>query len=278
MPYVAPRSLDAAVALLTENKGAMVLAGGHTLLLEPHRSKLRDALLVDLRHVPNLSGVQTVDGGLRIGALTTLSDLVAPPAVRASYGVLADVVEATGDPQLRNRATIGGSLATDAPDNEFPGVAVLYAATLDVTGKKARTVDADDFFSGKATLSAGDIITAINLPARWPRTGVAYFAHRNAATRSPICSVGVGVALDTDGRIASSRVVLIGGAERPVRLQALEKQLHKATAVDAMGAARTAADGVTMRTDLFASADYRQHLARVLTERALQQALERAGG
>jgi aerobic carbon-monoxide dehydrogenase medium subunit len=277
MPYAAPRSLDDAVRL-TRKKGARVLAGGHTLLVEPSRSQIRDALLVDLRLVPNLAGISSADGGLKIGAMTTLSDIIADARVRTSYAVLAEVAEHTGDVQLRNRATLGGNLANTDPDNEFPAIAVLLAATIDMVGKKARTVEADAFFSGKGALAAGEIITALNLPARLPRTGVAYLAHRNPATRAPICGVGVGVALDEDGTVTSSRVVLVGAADRPVRLQNVEKQLSKARAGDVGTAAARAGDGATMRTDLFASADYRKHLTSVLAERALHQALERAGG
>ncbi|HUE84589.1 MAG TPA: FAD binding domain-containing protein [Vicinamibacterales bacterium] len=278
MPYAAPRSLDEAVSLLTRNRGARVLAGGHTLLLEPSRSQTRGALLVDLRLVPNLTGISNTDGGLRIGAMTTLSDIVADARVRTSYGVLAEIAERTGDVQLRNRATLGGNLANPDHDNEFPAIAVLLAATIDIAGKKARAVDADDFFSAKVALATGEIITAINLPARLPRTGVAYVAHRNPATRAPICGVGVGLALGEDLTVTSCRVVLVGATDRPTRLSNVEKTLAKARAADARQAAAGAGEGATMRTDLFASADYRKHLTGVLTERALNQALERAGG
>ncbi len=281
MPYAAPRSLDEAVTLLGK-KGARVLAGGHTLLLEPSRSQMREALLVDLRLVPNLSGISSetgeLKGGMKIGAMTTLSDIIADARVRDSYGVLAEIARRTGDVQSQNRATLGGNLANPDADNEFPAILVLLAATIDIAGKKPRTVEADDFLSGKATLAAGEIITAVAFPARVPRTGVAYMAHRNPATRTPICGVGVGVALADDSTVASSRVVLVGAAERPMRLANVEKQLSKARAADARKAAAGAGDGATMRTDLFASADYRKHLTGVLTERALHQALERAGG
>jgi carbon-monoxide dehydrogenase medium subunit len=103
-------------------------------------------------------------------------------------------------------------------------------------------------------------------------------AHRNPATRTPICGVGVGVALGEDKTVTSSRVVLVGAADRPTRLANVEKQLTKATVADARGAAKVAGEGATMRSDLFAAADYRKHLTGVLTERALNQALERAGG
>jgi carbon-monoxide dehydrogenase medium subunit len=278
MPYAAPRSLEEAVALLRKNAGALPLAGGHALLLEPNRSRVRDLLLVDLRHVPNLAGITAVDGGLKIGAMTTLAEIAAHPTVRASYQVLAEVADTTGDAQLRNRATLGGSLAVASPENEFPAIALLLAATIDIAGKGARTIHADDFFSGKAVLGAGDIITAMTVPARIPRTGIAYVAHRNAATGAPVTAVGIGLAFGDDNTVTSTRAVLVGGTERPVRLTALEKQLTKSRRDAVMTAAAAAADGISLRSDLFASADYRAHLTRVLAARALKQALERAGG
>lgn len=278
MPYAAPRTLQEAVTLLRKNDGALPLAGGHALLVEPSRSKVRHLLLVDLRHVPDLAGITSADGGLRIGAMTTLAEIASHPTVRASYGILGELADTTGDVQLRNRATLGGSLAVASPENEYPAIAVLLAASLEIAGKKTRTVAADDFFSGKAALGAGDIITAMTVPARIPRTGFAYVAQRNAASGAPICAVGVGVALGSDGSVTSSRAVLVGGAEAPVRLTRLEKQLTQSRAEQALEAAGSAPDGVTMRTDLFASADYRTHLTRVLAARALKQALARAGG
>lgn len=279
MPYAAPRTLDEAVTLLAKNHGARVLAGGHTLLVEPGRSKIAGALLVDLRHVPNLGGISRPEDGLRIGAMTTLAEIAADPAVGSSYGVLAEAAQNTGDPQLRNRATLGGSLADTSPENDVPALAVLYAATIEIAGRKGtRSVSADDFLAGKGAPSGAEIITALLLPARQPRTGIAYHAQRNATTLAPICSVGVGVALADDGTVSSTRVVLVGGADRPVRLRAVEKKLTGKRRADALRGAASAGDEVTMRTDLFASADYRKHLTRVLTERALTQALERAGG
>jgi carbon-monoxide dehydrogenase medium subunit len=216
---------------------------------------------------------------LKVGAMTTLSDIAADTTIRQSYGVLAELADQTGDAQLRNRATLGGSLANTDADNAFPAIAVLLDATIEVTGAKgARFIAADDFLSGKASLARGEIITALTLPAREPRTGVAYEAHKNPATLAPLCAVGAGVVLASDGAVAASRVVLVGGGDRPQRMQNVEKQLAKKRGDEAIKAAASAGHGITMRTDLFASADYRTHLTRVLTERALKQALERAGG
>ena len=278
MPYAAPTRLEDAISLLSTTPGARVLAGGHQLLVEPSRSRLGNALLVDLRRIRDLAGVTAADGGVRIGAMTTLADIAANDTIRRSYSVLAAVAGATGDAQLRNRATIGGSLAISEPDNEYPAIAVLLSATVEIRGKKTRSVHADDFFSGNGSPEGGEIITALTLPDRIPRTGFAFVAHRNPATRTPLCGAGVGVALDEAGGVTAARVVLVGAAERPVRQRAVEKLLVKNASADEIRSAAAAAEGVAMRNDLFASADYRRHLTGVLTERALKQAVALAGG
>lgn len=277
MPYAAPRTLDDALTLLARNKEARVLAGGHTLLVEPERSRLGDRLLVDLRHVPDLTGITINAQGVTIGAMTTLGDIAANPTIRQSYAVLAELIEGTGDPQLRNQATIGGSLAH--PGSEFRAVAVILAATVAISGtKKSRQVDADDLLAGTSEPGAGDVITAITLPPRLPRTGLALAVQRNSADRSPIAGAAVGVVVDDAGSVTKSRVVAVGVGERPVRLRKVERQLAGTSGEAALAAAAAAGDEVPGHADLFASADYRNHLTRVLAGRALSQALQRAGG
>ena len=278
--YTAPKSLDEAVSLLAKNPDARVLAGGHALLVEPGRSRVAKSLLVDLRKVPGLAGIDhDASGGVKIGAMTTLSAIAADAGLRKTYPALAEAADATGDPQLRNRATLGGSIVTSDPEADFPALALALGATIQVTGPKgARSVSADDFFGGKAPLAAGDVVTAVVLPAPAARTGTAYEAVRNPSTLGPICGVVATVTLGADGAVSASRVALAGAAERPTRLAGAEKAATGKKAGDAAAAAGAAAgDGTTMRGDLFASADYRKHLTRVLTERAVKQALDRAG-
>jgi len=279
--YAAPGSLDEAVALLAKNSDARVLAGGHGLLVEPGRSRVANSLLVDLRKVPGLAGIEAdKSGGVKIGAMTTLAAIAADAGLLKTYPALALAAEMTGDPQMRNRATLGGSIASSDPEADLPAIALALDAAIQVTGPKgARSVKADDLFGGKASLAAGDVITAVVLPAPAARTGTAYEVVRNPSTLGPICGVVATVTVGADGTVTASRVALAGAAERPTRLAGAEKAATGKKGGEAAAAAAGAAagDGTTIRGDLFASADYRKHLTRVLTERAIKQAFDRAG-
>ena len=171
--YAAPGSLDEAVSLLAKNSDARVLAGGHGLLVEPGRSRVANSLLVDLRKVPGLAGIDAdKSGGVKIGAMTTLAAIAADAGLRKTCPALALAAETTGDPQMRNRATLGGSIAGSDPEADLPAIALALDATIQVTGPKgARSVKADDLFGGKASLAAGDVITAVVLPLRRPGLG-----------------------------------------------------------------------------------------------------------
>lgn len=279
--YAAPKSVDEAVSLLSKNADARVLAGGHGLLVEPGRSRVANSLLVDLRKVPGLAGIgKDGSGGVKIGAMTTLAAIAADAGMKQTYPALAEAAEMTGDPQMRNRATIGGSIASSDPEADLPALLLALDATIQVTGSKgARSVKADEFFGAKSTLGAGDVITGVVLPAPAARTGTAYGAVRNPSTLAPLCGVVATVTLGADGAVTASRVVLAGAADRATRLSGAEKALAGKKGGDAAAAAAgvAAGDGTTMRGDLFASADYRKHLSRVLTERAVKQAFDRAG-
>lgn len=276
--YAAPRTIDEAVSLLKE-KNARVLAGGHTLLVEPSRSRLADARLVDLRRIPGLAGIDAdAGGGVRIGAMATLSAIAASEAVKKSWPTLAEVAAATGDAQLRNRATLGGSLAGGSPDADLPALALVLDAAVQVTGPNGtRTVNADDFFSG-GHAAARDIITAVTVPAPAPRSGLAYQVQRHPATLAPLCGVAAAITVGADGTVSAARVAVTGAAERVARLPGVEKSLIGKAAGEAAVAlaAQASGEGLTFRGDLYGSADYRRHLTRVLAGRALKQALARA--
>lgn len=278
--YAAPRSVDEAVALLAKNPGARVLAGGHNLLVEPGRRALAGALLVDLGRIDALAGIRPQkDGRLEIGAMTTLAAIAASDAIRAAYPAFAEAARSMGDAQMRNRATLGGSLASSDPEAALPALALALDATIQVTGPRgARTVGAADA-PPRMPLGSGEVITAVALPAPAPRSGVAYVSCANAATLHALCGIAASVTLAQDGTVSACRVAVTGATERPERLAGVEQALAgRAMSAEALAAAANAAGtGQAFRGDLFASADYRAHLARVLTGRALKQAIERAG-
>lgn len=278
--YAAPRSVDEAVALLSKNPGARVLAGGHSLLVEPGRRAIVGALLVDLGRIDGLDAVTTQpDGSLSVGAMTTLSSLAGSDAVRAVCPALADAAHSMGDAQLRNRATLGGTLASSDPEAPLPALALVLGAVIHVTGSRgARTVAAEDGPPLKA-LGPGDVMTAVGFPAPPARTGSAYESFTNAATLYAACGIAASVTLGHDGTVAACRVAATGATAHPQRLTSVEQALigKKPDATALAGACAVAATGLTLRSDLFASAEYRGHLTRVLTGRALKQAIERAG-
>lgn len=280
--YAAPQNLSEAVALLTQNPGARVLAGGHRLLVEPERSRLAGSLLVDLRKIPGLSGIQAQpDGSLQIGTMTTLAEIAGSQTVRHNAAALAEAAQATEDAQIRNRATIGGSLALADPETELAAPVIALAAQLQIAGSQgSRSMAADDLITGpyQTALRAAEVITSFGIPAAADQSGTAYERFKHPATLRAICGVAVSVSLSASGAIAACRVAVTGAAAQPARLLSVEKALanKKPTAESLSSAAASAGEGLTFRGDHFASAEYRRHLTRVLTGRALKRAVDRA--
>jgi aerobic carbon-monoxide dehydrogenase medium subunit len=283
--YSAPLSLNEAVALLAANPGARVLAGGNTLLVEPNRTRIRDSLLVDLRKIPGLTAIEGhADGSLTIGAMTTLAAMAASDAIRTGYPILAETADTTVDAQTRNRATLGGSLAGWESDADLPAVVLALDAAVEVTGSNgSRTMSVKELFAEGRTpgagrqargLQSGEVLTAVILPPAAPRTGAAYEKLLHPATRGAICGVAGRVTIETDGA-AQLRVAVTGATDRPSRLDGVEKALKGTPITDAAieAAAQSAAAPGRLLDDHFASAEYRLHLMRVLTARAIRRAL-----
>jgi carbon-monoxide dehydrogenase medium subunit len=284
--YAAPHSLNEAIALLAANPQARVLAGGHTLLVEPNRSRIRDALLVDLRKIPGLRGIERrADGSITIGAMTTLTALAASHAIRTGYPVLADTARTTLDAQTRNRATLGGSLAGWESDADLPAVVLALDAAVAVTGSNgSRTMSVKELFAEGRTprpgpqalgLRSEEVLTAVILPPAAPRTGTAYEKLLHPATRGAICGVAARVTIGTDGAAQELRVAVTGATDRPSRCEGVEKALGGGPITDAAieAAAHSAAAPGRLLDDHFASAEYRRHLMRVLTIRSIRRAL-----
>ena len=276
--YAAPQTIKDAVALLSSTPGARVLAGGQRLLVEPSRSRVASALLVDLRRIGTLAGIErTADGGLKIGAMTTLAAIAASAAVRGVWPVLADAARSSGDAQLRNRATIGGSVASAVADADLPPVLLALDATLEVAGASgSRTLELKDLYTGpgETALAPHEIITAVVVPSRGGRTEAVYEKFEHPATLGALCGVAACVTLDANGTVAAARVALTGATDRPVRVPKAEAALagQQPTGAALAAAAAGTNDAGVFVGDHFGSAEYRRHLARVLTERALTRA------
>jgi carbon-monoxide dehydrogenase medium subunit len=280
--YAAPAYMEEVVTLLTNDPSARVLAGGQSLLVQPNRSRIANALLVDLRKIPGLAEIEGHrDGTIKIGAMTTLANLASNEAIRDAYPALAEAVRTMGDAQLRNRATVGGSLAGADPDDDVPALMLALDATVQAVGPQAaRAIRADALFTGprQTSLGSSEVIVAVTIPPSTGRSGIAYEKFKHPATLFTICGVAARVAVNEQGIIADARVALCGAAQHPMRLSALEKALvnQRPSDVGTSTAGDAAVAGVTFKGDLFASPEYRRHLTRVLAERALKQAIARA--
>jgi carbon-monoxide dehydrogenase medium subunit len=266
--YVAPETLDEAIAALG-GEDAKLLAGGHSLL---PLMKLRFAspkLLVDLRRVPDLAGVER-NGDVRIGAMTTHTAVAG-----AGLGLLSAAAGRIADPQVRNRGTFGGSLATAHPASDLPAVVLAADATIVARGPDGeREIAAADFFRGylETALADDEVITAVRMPAAdgW---GFGYEKFARRAEDWAMVAVCALVRVE-DGVCADVRVGLTHMAATPLRASAVEEAL-RGRPLDTetiAAAAALAADDTSPPADLNASADYRRNLARVLCRRALAQA------
>ena len=283
--YYRPDSVEQALALLAEHGGdAKPLAGGQSLIPTMNFRLAQPAALVDLNGLDALAHItEAADGGLLIGAMTRQRAVERSALVAARAPLLAEALPFVAHPQIRNRGTIGGSLAHADPAAELPAVMVASGATVHMRGEAGeRRMAAADFFTGlfATALEPAELVTAIELPPPAPRSG---WAFREVARRHgdyALVGVAAMVRLDEAGRCAEARVVLLsvgdGPQQVPAAVAALEGRIPDAATIAAAAAAAQA--GVDPPGDIHASAAYRRRLAGVLTGRALEQAAKRAAG
>jgi carbon-monoxide dehydrogenase medium subunit len=279
--YTAPASLAETVSRLANGGDARVLAGGQGLVPDLTRREATAALLVDLRNVPDLGDILPDDSGVRIGAMVTLDELAASDLINATQSALTDCLAAFGDPQVRNRATLGGALAHAHQGVDLPAVVVALDASIGVFGADGgRTVAAGELFGGFVTaLGPADVITSVGLPVSASGSGSAYEKVRNPGSSYAICAVAASVVLTPEGNIDAARVVVAGATAAAVRLPKVEAALAGQAATEetfAGASGHMPEEGVSFPTDLAAPADYRAHLAEVLITRALARATDRA--
>jgi carbon-monoxide dehydrogenase medium subunit len=267
--YVAPATLDEAVAALRSGgEDAKVLAGGHSLIPLMKLRLAAPSLLVDLRHLQGLRGIARENGTIVIGALTTHAEVAA-----AGLGLVSRAASTIADQQVRNRGTIGGSIAHGDPASDLP--AILLAAEGTVTTSDGRRTAAADVFQDYLTTAVGqDILTEVRLPAL---EGWSYGYRKFNRRQEDWAMVAVSVLLKRadDGSCEDVRIGLTNMASTPLRASAVEDALRGSSPdADALASASAlAAEGTDPPADLNASADYKRHLARVLCRRALEDAL-----
>jgi carbon-monoxide dehydrogenase medium subunit len=276
--YVRAGSIAEAVdALASANGDGKVLAGGQSLVPLLNFRLATPAVLVDINPIPGLAGVAVEGGRLRIGATTRARVLEQDPLVREAAPILAAAARWVGHVQIRNRGTVGGSIAHADPAAELPAICSLLDATLDVAGPNGvRTVDAADLFVGFMTTTIGEdeLLTGISVPVfdRRDRWGFEEFAHR----RGDFALAGSGVVAraSADGHVEQVRIVVFGTADRPVRARRAESSLtgQRPTAESLAEIAMLAADEA-MDEDPRPDAPYRRVLAQSMVRRALASAL-----
>jgi carbon-monoxide dehydrogenase medium subunit len=276
--YHAPTTIQEAVSFLTQYGGdAKILAGGHSLIPIMNLRLAQPSALIDLGKVPGLSDIREESGTIVIGAMTTHYMVESSALLKDKVPILPETAAVIGDVQVRNRGTIGGSIAHADPAGDFPAVAVALDMQLKVVGPKGeRTIGAREFFVDILTtaLQPDEILTEIRVPAFAPRTGSAYEKFANPASGYAIVGVAAVVTVDGNGVCQKASVGLNGITGKPVAAVGVEqaligKQLNDQAIQEA---AAKAADGLDPLGDIFASAEYRAHLARVFTKRALVHA------
>jgi carbon-monoxide dehydrogenase medium subunit len=278
--YACPATLKEAVALLASHNGdAKVLAGGQSLMPMMAFRVAQPSLLVDLRKLPGLKEIKIGADGVRLGALVRWRDILDDKRLAAAHPLLKEAVSHVAHYQIRNRGTVGGSLAHADPASEMPGIAQACEAEISVMGKGgARTIKARDFLRGALTtaLEPEEIITEVHLPA-WPaarRWGFQEFARR----RGDFAMSGVALYYDLEGgKAANAHVGVFGVGDHAHRLAKAEAVLNGKVVDEALAvkAGEAAAAEVDPQEDIHASAAYRRALTGTLVERALKAAAAR---
>ena len=279
--YHRPSSVEEAVALLGSLDDARPLAGGHSLLPAMKLRLALPAALVDLGRIPGLASIEEDGDGLRIGALTTHADVESSELVRRRCSMLAETAALIGDRQVRNRGTIGGSLAHADPGADYPTVVKALDATISVTGPDGqREIESGDFFTGVFTtaLGTGDLVTSVHVRGASPGSAAAYVKHKHPASGYAVAAVAAVVTVS--GQTCSRARVVVGGVtgvpvDATAAGAALAGSMPNADAI-AAAAARVGDSLDGALGDDYASADYRVHLASVIAKRALTAAFERA--
>ena len=280
--YSAPKTLSEAIALLQKNPDAKILAGGQSLIPLMKLRLASPKTIVDLNGISELSYIRESDGHLTIGALTRESDLEASELIRKKYPIIADTAAVIADPLVRNMATVGGNLAHADPANDHPATMMALGSEVVAQGPKGkRTIPLDDFFTGLFTtsLKPDEILTELRIPAPPPNSGGAYLKVERKVGDFAAAAVAVQVTLDGD-KFKRAGIALTNVGQTPIRASKAEKALVGQPVNDKTieEAARIASTEAEPNDDLRGSVDYKRSLVRVLTARALKQAISRAKG
>ncbi len=280
--YVAARSVAEALELMAKHgDDGKLLAGGHSLIPAMKLRLQSPRMLIDLGTVPGLRGVKEEAGQLVIGALTIHADVAASELVRKHLPGLSDAASVIGDLQVRNRGTIGGSVAHADPAADLPVIlTALNASFVAQSPSGSRTLAVDDFFTDFYTtaLNADEILTEIRVPIPPAATGTAYAKLPHPASGYVVVSAGALITRQASGSCAASRIAVGGLGSGPLRAVATELELQgkPLTPQIIAAAAAKAAEETDPVDDTYANADYKRHVAAVYARKAIEAAVERA--
>lgn len=274
--YIAAKSLDEALSLLGKHKdNAKLLAGGHSLLPAMKLRLAQPGVLIDIARIKDLSYVREEGGQIRIGATTTHFQIESSELLHRLCPLLPETAVNLGDVQVRNKGTIGGSLAHADPAADWPAAVLALDAEIVAAGAKGeRVIKADKFFVELFTtaLEPNEILKEVRFAVPKGRVGQAYLKFRHPASGFAVVGVAVNLSLDSSSKCQSAGIGVTGVAPTPYRAKAAEDAL-KGKPLDAKtlsAAAAHATDVDHANTDLFASAEYRKHLGQVYARRALE--------
>jgi aerobic carbon-monoxide dehydrogenase medium subunit len=274
--YEVAESVDHAIDLLGQHGDeAKLLAGGHSLLPIMKLRLAAPAVLVDLGRVEELQYVRDEGDHIAIGAMTRHTDVEHGELLQEQCGLLSYTASLVGDPQVRHRGTIGGSISHGDAASDLPSALLALEGTFVIKGPGGeRTVAAGDFFEDylQTALAPDEVLTEIRVPKLGPNTGWSYKKFNRRAQDWAVVGVAAVVEM-SNGSISSTRIGLTNMGSTPLRATATEGALSGADTSSVAEAASSAAEGTSPASDIAASAEYRRHLARVLTRRAVEEAL-----
>jgi carbon-monoxide dehydrogenase medium subunit len=280
--YLAPKSLDEALSALgARGEDAKLIAGGHSLLPLMKLRLANPKVLIDIGRIRNLNEIRAAKDQLVVGALATHFQIESSALLQKSCPLLPQTARTIGDVQVRNRGTIGGSVVHADPAADWPAAMLALGGRLKLRGRTGeRMIDAEKFFLGPMTtaIEASEILTEIHLPMAPRRSGYSYGKMAQQASGFAIVGVAVSLCLDAKGRCEDVGIGITGLSDTPFRARKAEARLrgNKITTKLVDDCAAEVAAGIDPLDDLHAAADYRAHLARVYTARAIQEAAKHA--
>ena len=280
--YARANTLDEALSLLAQNEDAKILAGGHSLIPAMKLRLAQPTLLIDIGRIKDLSYIREEAGQISIGAATTHYQIESSDLLKQICPLLPECAAQIGDVQVRNKGTIGGSVAHSDPAGDWPAAVLALNAELIVASKNGeRAISADKFFIDLMTtaLEPGEILREIRVNKSNGGTGQAYAKMPHPASGFAVVGVAANISFNGGGECKSAAIGITGVSSKAYRANGVEQALSGAKLDDDViaEAASHATDGIDVNGDVFASDDYRRHLATVYTRRAIAAAMKRAG-